>query len=389
MNGRHRARARNPKWTNGTARRFPQGPRRHADLVEDHPPVGTQVVNSALSKELSRLAAIASLAALAAFGGARSAAVANGAEAAGLVLERPDLAHAVGAPERPRFGFQSPPLGEASAPSAIAFVAMLIPETSPLAPSDSASAVAGVSWRAAVLAALAGGIVFVGAIRGFRNRRARQEHAVLKAVSIAAQRAEAEDPDVAFHAQIEAAAETSVWCGRSTGIVYIETSSDGAAPPAERQAKSRRSAANVASQLRRALGPVDFVRVRSGGEIVVCLPLLFGAAELRERAERLRDAIEELKLAGAPGLAKAGTAMYPLDGYDGASLIAAAGAKCRAAQGKPQSSSPYVLVEPATRIRLMGEAYDAPARGGVPSRLGPARRSLARTGFTLIDFTKA
>jgi hypothetical protein len=368
-------------------------------------------VNFALSKELSRLAAIASLAALAAFGGARSAAAANGAEAAGLVLERPELLRAWGASERPRFGFQSPPLGEAPAASAIAFVAVRLSETTRVAPaahdasrlgaigeargqftpSDSASPVVGASWRrlGAALAAFAAAIVLVGAIGRFRNRRARQEHAVLNAVSIAGQRAQAEEPDVAFHSQIEAAAETSVWCGRSTGIVYFEIQADGAAAPAERQAKSKRSAANVASQLRRALGPVDFVRVLNGGEIVVCLPLLFGAAELRERAERLRDAIEELKLAGAPGLAKAGTAMYPLDGYDGASLIAAAGAKCRAAQGKPQSSSPYVLVEPATRIRLMGEAYDAPARGGVPSRLGPARRSLARTGFTLIDFTKA
>ena len=68
------------------------------------------------------------------------------------------------------------------------------------------------------------------------------------------------------------------------------------------------------------------MRVLNGGEIVACLPLLFGAAELRERAERLRDSVEDLKLAGAPSLAQAGTAIYPLDGYDGASLIAAAAA---------------------------------------------------------------
>ncbi|MGO9771051.1 MAG: hypothetical protein ACLPSW_16190 [Roseiarcus sp.] len=324
-------------------------------------------MNSALSKELSRLAAIASLAALAAFGGARTAAAANGAEAAGLVLERPELVRAWGASERPRFGFQSPPLGEAPAASAIAFVAMRLPETTRIAPaahdasrldaigeargqftpSDSVSPVVGASWRrlGAALAAFAAAVVFLGAIGRLRNRRARQEHAVLKAVSIAGQRAQAEEPDVAFHAQIEAAAETSVWCGRSTGIVYFEIQADGAAAPAEPQAKSKRSAANVASQLRRALGPVDFVRVLNGGEIVACLPLLFGAAELRERAERLRDSVEDLKLAGAPSLAQAGTAIYPLDGYDGASLIAAAGAKCRAAQGKPLSSNPYVLVE--------------------------------------------
>ncbi len=245
------------------------------------------------------------------------------------------------------------------------------------------------AFGGALLAALGGVIALFGAIHRLRNRRARRELAVRRAVLIAGRRAEGEDPDLAFLAQVEAAAETSVWCGRSTGIVYIDIGSDGAAPAAERQAKSRRSAAKVASRIRRTLGPVDFVRALDGGEIVVCLPLLFGAAELRERAERLRECGEELEPAGAPNPAKAGTAIYPLDGCDGASLIAAAAAKCRAVRGTPPRSSRRVLADPARSTRAMGEAYDVPARGGAPARLRPARPGLARIGFALVDFTEA
>jgi hypothetical protein len=332
------------------------------------PTVGTQIVNRAQSKELSRLAAIAGLTALAAFGGACSAGAAD------LVSEQADHARAWGAPQRPRFGFPLPPFGEASAPSGIAFAASAALDSrrsgeigearEPFAPSSSTSAVAEASWRdgasrdargsdaprrgrGAVLAAIAGLAVLLAAVRRFRNQRARRERAILRAVSIAGQRAEAEDPEAAIHAQIEAAAETSLWCGRSTGVVYINISPDGAAPAAERRAKLKRSAANAAPQIRRALGPVDFIGVLNGGGIVVCLPLLFGAAELRERAERLRDSVEELEPAGAPGRAKAGAAIYPLDGDDGASLIAVAVAKCRAARGEPQRSGLYALVEPA------------------------------------------
>ncbi len=292
-----------------------------ARTVSKTTPVGNQIVKFGASKQWPKLAMIASLFAAGTAPRSRPAHGAAGFEASGAVVD---------ASTRAGSGLRSLSSGEAGEP------------------------IAGRASRSA-FAGLGAAALSLFAFRRLRDREARQKRAVLKAVSIAGQRALA-DPAIAFPRQIVAAAERSVWFGRTAGIVYFEIPADGAASPAGRQAKSKRLAASVASQIWRMVDDVDFVHVMNGGEIVICLPLLSGATELRERAERLGDSREQLKLTGAPSLAKAGTAIYPLDGYDGESLIAVARAKCRVAQGKAQSSSPYVLVEPAARIRLMGDA---------------------------------
>lgn len=125
--------------------------------------------------------------------------------------------------------------------------------------------------------------------------------------------------------QIEIAAEACVRLSRTIGIIYFEV--PGYAQIALRDGKEKAAeiVSALAEALRHHLRVTDHLAVLDCRRIVVCVCLLDKATDLEGIARRLAVIVQRHKLAAGEGAQiRPGLAIYPLNGYSGAELVAAA-----------------------------------------------------------------
>jgi hypothetical protein len=143
-----------------------------------------------------------------------------------------------------------------------------------------------------------------------------------------------------FGAQIGVAAQACVRLSRTIGVIYLQITAHHA-PPATLDEDGAKA---LVARMRRVVRPTDHIELLSGGEIVASICLLRNAEDLKSIAKRLIGLAEREGVADA-GLALdcAGFAVYPLNGYEGAELIAAARADyARSARAK-LAAAPILL----------------------------------------------
>ena len=124
--------------------------------------------------------------------------------------------------------------------------------------------------------------------------------------------------------EIEAAATASIRRGRTLGLAVIELPVNSIKQASE-QDQAEALVGFIAGELRRILRSADHVAVLDSREILICVCLLEGRNDLERVASRLSAVVR--RLAEIPDEAPplpVGFAIYPLDGYSGQELIAAA-----------------------------------------------------------------
>lgn len=116
-----------------------------------------------------------------------------------------------------------------------------------------------------------------------------------------------------FCSEIEAAAQASVRLSRTLGLLYLR------APSADESELEK-----ACRDMKRAVRQTDHI-ARVGGEFVVCISLLKSMTDLKNIGVRLieRSGFKNL-IAESAEARHVGAAIYPLDGYQGADLIASA-----------------------------------------------------------------
>ncbi len=125
--------------------------------------------------------------------------------------------------------------------------------------------------------------------------------------------------------QIEIAATACVRLSRTIGLIYFEIPSFGMLEKIHGAATVEARIEMLAEELRQALRATDHVAVLSRNQIVICICLLASASDLKSVAERLSTIAirQDLTESDEPPFSP-GYAVYPLNGYEGLSLIDAA-----------------------------------------------------------------
>lgn len=179
--------------------------------------------------------------------------------------------------------------------------------------------------------------------------------------------------------QIEIAAEACVRLSRTVGLVYFEVPAYAEIERQEGKQRADEIVSALAEALRHYLRVTDHVAILDGNRIVVCVCLLDKATDLEGVAKRLAVIVQRHKLGGeANALVRPGLSVYPLHGYSGAELIAAAERNYRAAPAAGEPLEPWVA--PAEV-----EALDPSLR---PDRETPGKKpvpgSRARSKLTVV-----
>jgi GGDEF domain-containing protein len=143
--------------------------------------------------------------------------------------------------------------------------------------------------------------------------------------------------------QIEIAAAACVRFSRTIGLIYFEIPSLPALDRVHGIAAAEAIIDALAEKIRRALRPTDHVAVINRNQIIVCISLLANASDLKSVAARIYALAQRHELGDSSGLPyPPGYAIYPLNGYDGASLIEAAREDF---QGRPDEIHVPPLIE--------------------------------------------
>ncbi len=125
--------------------------------------------------------------------------------------------------------------------------------------------------------------------------------------------------------QIEIAATACVRLSRTIGLIYFEIPSFSVLEKIHGAAEADARIEMLAEELRQALRATDHVAVLNRNQIVVCICLLASASDLKSVAGRLSAIMQRQDLADNQETSLSpGYAVYPLNGYEGLSLIDAA-----------------------------------------------------------------
>jgi len=126
--------------------------------------------------------------------------------------------------------------------------------------------------------------------------------------------------------QIEIAATACVRLSRTIGLIYFEIPSFSVLETIHGSAEAEARIEMLAEELRQALRATDHVAVLNRNQIVVCICLLANASDLKSIAGRLYTVAQRQDLGDndEPPPFSPGYAVYPLNGYEGLSLIDAA-----------------------------------------------------------------
>jgi hypothetical protein len=128
-----------------------------------------------------------------------------------------------------------------------------------------------------------------------------------------------------FGLQIGVASQACPRVSCTIGVIYTRFAARHALPATLDDDGARAAAETLVAKMRRVVRQTDHVELLNGDEIVVSICLLRNAEDLKSFAQRLiglaqREGGDEAGLA----LDCAGFAVYPLNGYEGEELIAAA-----------------------------------------------------------------
>lgn len=146
-----------------------------------------------------------------------------------------------------------------------------------------------------------------------------------------------------LESQIEIAAEACVRLSRTVGLIYFEVPAYAEIERQEGKQRADEIMSALAEALRHYLRVTDHVAVLDGNQIVVCVCLLDKATDLEGVAKRLAVIVQRHKLDGeANAMARPGLSVYPLHGYSGSELIAAAKRNYHAALAAGEVLEPWI-----------------------------------------------
>jgi endoglucanase len=125
--------------------------------------------------------------------------------------------------------------------------------------------------------------------------------------------------------EIEVAAAACTRLSRSIGLIYFEIPAFEALEKEVGAAEADAKVEALATTLRNALRATDNVVVLERKEILICICLMASASDLNSVATRLYARVDRSELAAMGAVFSApGLAVYPLNGYDGLTLIESA-----------------------------------------------------------------
>ena len=140
--------------------------------------------------------------------------------------------------------------------------------------------------------------------------------------------------------QLENAAEACARLSRTIGIAYFEFASLVGNGSSQEVVAATNSMADLAKDMRNLLRSTDHVAVLDNCTIVACITLLSNATDLRNISARLQNVA--IRSGHSTAMLVPGCAVYPIDGYGGAELIASAKSNFLAANPTNAASVPFI-----------------------------------------------
>jgi hypothetical protein len=132
-------------------------------------------------------------------------------------------------------------------------------------------------------------------------------------------------PEYGICKKIEIAAEASVELSRRVGVIYMPIPAYFEIARGNGTAAAAHAMNAIADEFRRRLRPSDQVAIVDDNVIVICVCLLSSLDDLKNVAMRLNRVVRAVGAGDVPAaVARAGVAMYPIDGYTGREMVLAA-----------------------------------------------------------------